>query len=342
MSQGLGLGRRLQGLALACLLPLAVAAVLFPLRDRLSLVSDALLLLLTVVAAALVGGLLPGLVAGVVATALLNYLFTPPFHTLRVASADNVVSLVVFAAAAALVSWGLGEVERRRSATIRAATLQAATDVRTALLAAAGHDLRTPLAAAKAAVSGLRSDDVELDEADQRDLLGSADASLDRLSALVTDLLDLSRLQLDALPVVRRATAVDEVVVRALDETPAPVRVDLPEDLPDVLGDAALLQRVLANLLSNAVRHGPTSVVARPRDGHVEVCVVDHGPGVPSSQWEAMFAPFQRHGDTSTTEGLGLGLAVARGLTEAMGGTLAPMPTPGGGLTMVVRLEVAP
>ena len=341
MSLSLPPSRRLQGLAVACLLPATVAGALYPVRDGLSLVSDALLLLLTVVAAALVGGLGAGLVAGVVATALLNYLFTPPFHTLRVASADNAVSLVVFASAAALVSWGLGEVERRRRETVRAAALEAAADVRTALLAAAGHDLRTPLAAAKAAVSGLRGDDVELDESDQRDLLASADASLDRLSSLVTDILDLSRLQLDALPVHTRPTAVDEVVVRALDSVSVPVAVDLPEDLPDVLADAALLERVLANLLSNAVRVGPTTVVARPVGERVELCVVDHGPGVPTQEWEAMFAPFQRHGDTTTSEGLGLGLAVARGLTEAMGGTIAPMPTPGGGLTMVVRLEAA-
>ena len=337
--------RGLRGLLVAVGLPLAVAAVLFPLRDGLSLVSDALLLLLSVVAAALVGGLLPGLVAGVVATALLNYLFTPPFHTLRVASPDNLVSLVVFAGAAALVSWGLEEVERRRRATVRAATLQAANDVRTALLAAAGHDLRTPLAAAKAAVSGLRSDDVELDAADQRDLLVSADASLDRLSRLVTDILDLSRLQLDTLPVARRPTAVGEVVVRVLDEIPAPmstpVSADLPDDLPDVLADPALLERVLANLLANAVRHGPTTVVGRTGESWVEVCVVDRGPGVPPEDWEAMFAPFQRHGDTSSAGGLGLGLAVSRGLTEAMGGTLTPLATPGGGLTMTVRLAAA-
>jgi two-component system sensor histidine kinase KdpD len=333
--------RRLQGLALACVLPLAVSAALFPMRDRLSLVSDALLLLLTVVAAALVGGFGAGLVAGVVATALLNYVFTPPFHTLHVDSPDNAISLVVFAAAAALVSWGLGEVERRRRESLRAATLQAATDVRTALLAAAGHDLRTPLAAAKAAVSSLRSDDVELGQADQDDLLATADAALDRLAALVADLLDLSRLQLGALPVVTRPTVVGEAVVGALDETAVPVAVDVPDDLPDVIADRALLQRVLANLLTNAVRHGPTTVVARAHGAAVDICVVDHGPGVPPQEWESIFVPFQRHGDTTTTDGLGLGLAVSRGVTEAMGGTLTPMATPGGGLTMVVRLESA-
>jgi two-component system sensor histidine kinase KdpD len=333
--------RRLNGLLLACLLPVAVAAVLFPLRNGLSLVSDALLLLLSVVVSALVGGLVPGLLAGVVATALLNYLFTPPFHTLRVASADNVVSLVVFAGAAVLVSWALEEVERRRREALRAASLEAATNVRTALLAATGHDLRAPLAAAKAAVSSLRSDEVELDDTDQRELLDSADASLDRLAGLVTNLLDLSRLQLGALPVVRRPTAVDAAVARALEEVEGPVTVDVPDDLPDALADAGLLERALANLLSNAVCYGRTAVVCRATDSTVEVSVVDHGPGVPEDRWESIFAPFQREGDTSATEGLGLGLAVARGLVEAMGGTLTPAQTPGGGLTMTVRLEQA-
>jgi two-component system sensor histidine kinase KdpD len=336
--------RVLRGYVLACLLPVLVAGVLFPLRDALSLVSDALLLLLSVVVAALVGGLVPGLLAGVVATALLNFLFTPPFHTLRVASADNLVSLAVFATAAVLVSWALDQVERRRRETVRAAALEAATDVRTALLAAAGHDLRTPLAAAKAAISGLRSEDVELDEADQRDLLWSADASLDKLSGLVTNLLDLSRLQLGAVPVVRRPTPVDEVVVRALDEVSVPVVVDVPDDLPDALADAGLLERVLANLLTNAVRQPApqrTAVVCRAHDGVVEVSVVDHGQGVPQDRWDTLFTAFQRQGDTSNTEGLGLGLAASRGLVEAMGGTLAPQHTPGGGLTMTVRLEVA-
>ena len=337
-------GKRVNGLLLACLLPIAVSAALYPLRGELSLVSDALLLLVAVVIPALVGGLVPGLLAGVVATALLNYLFTPPFHTLRVASADNVVSLVVFAGAALLVSWALEEVERRRREALRAASLEAATNVRTALLAAAGHDLRAPLAAAKAAVSSLRSDEVELDAGDQRDLLDSADASLDRLSDLVINLLDLSRLQLGALPVVRRPTAVDTAVAAALDALgtrSAPVTVDVPDDLPDASADAGLLERVLANLLSNALRHGRTVVVCRAVDDAVELSVVDHGPGVPEDRWEAMFAPFQRLGDTSTTEGLGLGLAVARGLVEAMGGTLTPRQTPGGGLTMTVRLEAS-
>ena len=133
--------RRVRGLLLAVALPPVTAALLLPFRGTLNLVSDALILLLCVVAAALVGGFAPACMAALVATLLLNYLFTPPLHTLRVADANNVVALVTFVAVAALVSWAVDEAARRRREAVRMASLEAATNVRTALLAAVGHDL---------------------------------------------------------------------------------------------------------------------------------------------------------------------------------------------------------
>ncbi|HSV40559.1 MAG TPA: DUF4118 domain-containing protein [Nocardioidaceae bacterium] len=335
--------RRVQGLVLAVALPPLATLALLPARDRLNLVSDALLLLLTVVAVALVGGLAPALGAAMLATALLNYFFTPPLHTWRVTDANNVVALAVFGAVAALVSWAVDQAARRRSEAVRAASLEAATNVRTALLAAVGHDLRTPLAAAKASVTGLLSEDVELPPEDRTELLRGADASLDKLTGLVANILDLSRLQLGAMPVIRRATAVDEVVARALDDLGSPVvDMDVPDDLPEALADAGLLERVLANLVANATRQGHVTVRGSAENGRIELRVVDHGPGIPVSRYDEVFLPFQRLGDTSNVEGLGLGLAVCRGLLESMGGTITPTETPGGGLTMVVSLEVAP
>ncbi|MFT4263971.1 MAG: ATP-binding protein, partial [Nocardioides sp.] len=220
--------------------------------------------------------------------------------------------------------------------------------VRTALLAAVGHDLRAPLAAAKAVVSGLLSPAVTVGEADRRELLSTADASLDRLAGLVDNLLDMSRLQVGAMPVHRAPTAVDDVLSRALDDlgvSPRGVLLDIAAELPLVHADAGLLERVLVNLLSNAQRYSPTGVPPLVNGGvlgdRVEIRVVDRGPGIPGDKLDQVFVPFQRLGDTDNATGIGLGLAVSRGLVEAMGATLTPEETPGGGLTMVVSLPVA-
>ena len=220
--------------------------------------------------------------------------------------------------------------------------------MRAALLAAVGHDLRTPLATAKASISGLLSEDVDLSDEDQRELLEGADASLDRLSSLVGSVLDLSRVQAGAMPVVLRPTALEDVVARALDDLGMHgrcVHVDVPADLPEVRADAALLQRSIANLVANAARFSPPgsppAVTARINDSRIDLLVTDHGPGIPPSEHDTVFQPFQRLGDNNNSEGLGLGLALARGLVEAMHGTVTPVHTDGGGLTMVVSLEAA-
>jgi two-component system sensor histidine kinase KdpD len=335
-----------RGLLSAAALPPCVAFALLPLRGTLTLVSDALLLLLTVVGAALLGGFLAGALASVWATVLLNFLFIPPFHTYRVTDPNNVVAMLVFALVAGLVSWAVDQSVRRRKETLRAATAEAADRVRAALLTAVGHDLRTPLAGAKASISGLLSEDVKLSSGDRHELLQGADASLDTLAALVDNLLDLSRVQAGAMPVRVQPTAIDEVTARALDgleDDPNPVLVDLPEHLPEVWADPGLLERVVANLVSNAVRFSPQQtpvrILADVSDGRVHLHVVDHGPGIPAHHQDAVFRPFQRLGDTSNTEGLGLGLALARGLAEAMDAEITPTATSGGGVTMVVSMR---
>jgi two-component system sensor histidine kinase KdpD len=220
--------------------------------------------------------------------------------------------------------------------------------MRTALLTAVSHDLRSPLASAKAAVGSLRSRDVTWTAQDRDELLATADESLDRLIRLVENLLDLSRLQAGALSVFIRPVALDELIPLALDDLGPgghDVVVRLPEDLPDCLADAALLERVVANLIANALRHSPPGqpplLSASTLGDRVEIHVVDHGPGIAPEHMDQMFAPFQRLGDTDNTTGVGLGLALSRGLTEAMGGTLTPQETPGGGLTMIVSLSSA-
>ncbi|HLN77485.1 MAG TPA: DUF4118 domain-containing protein [Nocardioidaceae bacterium] len=468
--------RRLQGYALALLLPPLLTVLLSSRRETLGLISDVLVFLLVVVVVALVGGFAPALLAALGGSMLLNYYFTPPLHNFTIHDANNALALVVFVAVASLVSsvvdlasrrtrqaaraaaesetlatlagsvlrgeealpallerlresFGLssatllerpapaGEavgamaygpvaewsvvanagsdtctspqdadtavpygdqlvlalngrplhaedqrlvgafaaqvavvLDRQRlgEAAASAAPLAEANKMRTALLAAVGHDLRTPLAAAKAVVTSLLSRDVEWSEEDREELLVTADEALDRLAALVDNLLDMSRLQAGAMDVLNRPTAVDEVVAGALDamgEEGRQVVVDLPDDLPAVLADPGLLERVVSNLLANAVRYSPAGSRPLLTGSHladrVELRVIDRGPGIPPDARDRVFSPFQRLGDTDNTTGVGLGLALARGLTEVMGGTLTPDETPGGGLTMVVSLASA-
>ena len=443
---------------LALALPVLLTVALTPVRGQLNLVSDMLLFLLITVVVALVGGLGPALVAAVAGSALLNYFFTPPLHTLTIGETNNALALLVFVLVATLVSSTVDLAARRTRQAARAAaeartlanlagsvlggedalaemlqrvretfsltsvTLLERTDgdwvrvasagpavdrpsdadtevpagdgltlalcgrlleaedqrligafaaqaavvldhirlsraaaeaaplaeanrVRTALLAAVGHDFRTPLAAAKASVSTLLSPDIDLDHDDRRDLLHAADTSLDRLAALVDNLLDMSRLQLGALSIELQPTAVDEVVARAVDDLGTDgqgIVIDTTADLPLVLADPGLLERVLVNVASNALRYSPAETPphltgSRLAD-RVEIRIIDRGPGIPSDDWAQVFLPFQRLGDTDNTTGIGLGLALSRGLTEAMGGSLEPEETPGGGLTMVVSL----
>ncbi|MEU3991201.1 ATP-binding protein [Streptomyces platensis] len=246
-------------------------------------------------------------------------------------------------------------VERARLAEAAAEVepVKAANRMRTALLAAVGHDLRTPLAGCWAAVSSLRSQDVEFSPEDREELLATAEESLAKLSRLVDNLLDMSRLQAGALTLHPEPVALTEVLPTALDTLPGAspqvlvhVVTQGLDTAPDVLADPPLLERVLANLVSNAVRHSPAghpvTIGASALAGRVELRVIDRGPGIQLADQKRAFEPFQRLGDTDNTTGLGLGLALSRGLTEAMGGTLTPEETPGGGLTMVVSLPAAP
>jgi two-component system sensor histidine kinase KdpD len=214
------------------------------------------------------------------------------------------------------------------------------------LLNAVSHDLRTPIASAKAAVSSLRSDDVEWSEQDRRELLANADSALDRLTALVTNLLDLSRLEAGALSMAARPVGLDDVVSRALQLSSQGDRVDVdvPSELPAVVADPGLLERVVANVMENALRYSPAGervrMAASAHANMVELRVVDRGPGIPAEAIPAVFEPFQRRDDgaVSTGAGVGLGLAIARGFVQAMHGSISLEDTPGGGLTVSIAL----
>ena len=238
--------------------------------------------------------------------------------------------------------------ERLAEEAAAARPLAEADRMRTALLAAVSHDLRTPLASAKAAVTSLRDSGVTFSDDDRDELLATADESLDTLTRLVGNLLDMSRLQAGVLGLAEVDVGIEEAAPRALDElgeAGRTVRLRFPDDLPTVRADPALLERVLVNVIGNALRFSPAgqppTVTASEHDGMVELRVIDHGPGIPELDRERVFLPFQRLGDRDNETGVGLGLALSRGLTEAMGGTLRPDTTPGGGLTIVLALPAS-
>jgi two-component system sensor histidine kinase KdpD len=258
----------------------------------------------------------------------------------RVLPAEDRRVLAAFAAQAAVVL----DRRRLREEADRARTLAEGNRIRTALLAAVSHDLRTPLAGIKAAVTSLRSDDVAWSEEDRAELLEGIEEGADRLDHLVGNLLDMSRLQTGTVTPLIREIDVDEVAPMALGGVPeGSAELDIPETLPMVAVDAGLLERAMANLVENAVKYSPDDrtvlVAASALADRVEVRVVDRGPGVPDEAKDRIFEPFQRYGDAPRGAGVGLGLAVARGFAEAMGGTLNAEDTPGGGLTMVLTLR---
>ena len=433
--------------------------LLVNLRTALPGESVLLVYLLAVVVVAVVGGVLPGLLAAVSGFLLANWFLTPPYHTLNVDQPGALTDLLVFVLAAAMVSITVevgarnrAKAERNRLQTqlvanlssaemrgvtvaevldqvrelygMRTVTLAPQTDperpvavvgpkaegppslsvtasntlsllgygdavfaedrvllqalagtagrtwetarlaqeaaraeqlaqtdrVRSALLTAVGHDLRTPLSGIKAAASGLRQVDVAWEPGEQDELLATIEDGADRLAALVDNLLAMSRIQAGALSVHAHPVDVEEIASRALLSHAANrVGLEIPEGMPPVMADGGLLERVLANLVDNAVRYSPdgrqVTVTASPQPASdptdVEIRVIDQGPGADPTSWDEMFLPFQRLGD-NTPGGVGLGLAIARGFTEAMGGTVLPSQTPGGGLTMTIRLPAAP
>lgn len=236
----------------------------------------------------------------------------------------------------------------------KAEAIAQADELRRSLLSAVSHDLRTPLAAAKAAASSLRSEDIDFSDEDTAELLATIEESIDALTALVGNLLDSSRLSAGVVRPELRRVYLEETTQRALlgiskgatgftRKGLDRVKVDVGDAV--AMADAGLLERVLANLIDNALRYapdGPIRVSAGQVADRVLIAVIDEGPGVPRGVEEQLFAPFQRLGDHDTSIGVGLGLSVARGFVEAMGGTISATDTPGGGLTVEIDLAAPP
>jgi len=236
----------------------------------------------------------------------------------------------------------------------KAEAVEKADELRRSLLSAVSHDLRTPLAAAKAAVSSLRSQDIDFSEEDTAELLATVEESVDQLTSLVANLLDSSRLAAGVVRPELKNVLVEEVVERAVLSLSRGAtgtaatnlgRLEVDVDDADALADPGLLERVLANVIDNALRYGGDGTVrinAGSVAGRTLISVVDTGPGVPRGTEDQLFGPFQRLGDRNNKYGVGLGLSVARGFVEAMGGTISASDTPGGGMTVTIELAHSP
>jgi two-component system sensor histidine kinase KdpD len=245
----------------------------------------------------------------------------------------------------------LGVALRSRELQAEAAAANAlaqANDLRTALLRAVSHDLRTPLATIKASSSMLVAEDLELTDEATDELHATIDHEADRLSTLIGNLLDMSRLQSGAFELILRDVGLDEIVAQALaslGERSAHVDADIPDSLPLIHTDAALVERAVANVIDNAVAFSPPSVAVKVLGSSlgdiVELRVMDRGPGIPAAQRDMVFQPNQRLGDHDTSTGVGLGLAVARGFIDAVGAALAIDDTPGGGATIIFTFKAA-
>jgi two-component system, OmpR family, sensor histidine kinase KdpD len=244
------------------------------------------------------------------------------------------------------------ERRRLRSEAAEASAIAEADHLRTAILRAVSHDLRSPLASIKASVTSLLQDDVAWTPEDRAEFLDTIDGETDRLDDLVGNLLDMSRIETGAVEVLMRPVGLEEVVARALESlsgSAAQVDVAVSEQLPRVKADPALLERAVANLTANAIRFSSPEHRARIEAGEVGdrvvLRIIDRGPGVPPAERARMFEPFQRMGDAGNgsgqVTGVGLGLAVARGFMDAMAGELLLEDTPGGGLTAVIELPKA-
>jgi two-component system sensor histidine kinase KdpD len=239
------------------------------------------------------------------------------------------------------------ESRRLRAEAANAAALGKANDLRSALLAAVSHDLRTPLAAIKTSTSALLDRDVPLEPTASEELLEMIDTETDRLNDLVGNLLDLGRIEADALGVTSRPTAVADVVDEAIVITnpTSRLRIDIPADLPKANADPGILERAIGNLIENADRFTPdgatVDIYGGLVDHHIELRIIDQGPGIPVADRERIFQPFERLDAAPESAGVGLGLAVASGFIDALDGQLTIEDTPGGGTTMVVTLPLA-
>lgn len=224
--------------------------------------------------------------------------------------------------------------------------IRQADQMRTALLTAVSHDLRAPLASTKAAISSLMNTEINWTGSDRQELLETANHSLDQLNNLIENLLDMSRLEANAISLHLRNVDVEDAIsgsIKALKSHQNQVRIRIEDSLPTIGVDPILLERVLVNLIENALRFNPkdqqVEIEASSIGENVAIKVIDHGPGIDPKNRGKIFVPFQRLGDRDNTTGVGLGLAIVKGFTELMNGEVRVAETASGGLTMILTFN---
>jgi two-component system sensor histidine kinase KdpD len=323
-----------------------VTAVIFGLKTVAPVLSLGVLYVFAVLPVAVFYGLAYALVVSIASMLAFNFFFLPPLHTLALTDSENWVALAVYLVTAVVVSELATRSRRRALAAVEAETLRRSDAVKTAVLHAVSHDLRSPLTAIRAAGEGLESASLALDEADRADLLETIRLETARLDRLVANLLDLSRLEAGAARPQLELWAIDEVVGRALDALGADatrVEAAMPPEAPLVRVDATQIERVLVNVLENALKLSsatdPVELVVASEDSEVTVRIRDRGPGLAQEDLERIFEPFE-HGPGSR-RGTGLGLAIARGFAQANGSRLWAEPRDGSGASFVLALPAA-
>lgn len=324
---------------------MATFAVVAVIDARTVLPTALLLYLVPIVLAATRWGRGPAVLAVITSVLGHDLFFVEPVGTLTIARADEAIGLALLLFVA-IVTAELADAARRGAKKEQEAMLAHRSDeMKTALLHAVSHDLRTPLASIKAAASGLRQGDAEYGEEDRAELLATIEEESDRLDRLVRNLLDASRLEAGALIPRKQPQDLGELVRAVVDRAEPllagrPVQVTIPNDMPFVACDYSQIDQVLANLLENAARHTPAGtelkITLSNADGLACVAVADHGPGVPALDRERLFRPFER--GRTRSPGSGLGLAIARGLVDAHGGRFWVEDAPGGGACFLFSL----
>ncbi len=358
-------GRTLASAAAVAVVTVVIAA----LQGRVPVLSLAVLYLLAIIPVAVAWGIVYAVGVAIGSMLAFNYFFLPPLYTLTLQDERNWFALLVFVITAVVVSELASRLRRRAveaEATLRALqelteererlaqealeaeALRRSDALKTALLRAVSHDLRSPLMAILTSAGALNNDELALAAGDRRELTETILGEAERLDRLVSDLLDLSRLQAGAAAPEPGEWPVDDFVLQVLDEVEAAARVDvaLPEDDPPfVLADRAQCERILANLVENALRYSPPSepvrVQVRETGSDVLIRVVDHGPGIAPADADRIFEPFHRGSVPGASRGAGLGLAIARGFAEANGGRVWVESHAGQGATFVLALPVA-
>ncbi|MDX6486446.1 MAG: two-component system, OmpR family, sensor histidine kinase KdpD [Gaiellaceae bacterium] len=305
-----------------------VSAAIAALKPYVPVLSLGVLYELAVLPVAVLWGLRLATAVSVASMLVFNWFFLPPTHTFQLSDGANWLALAVYLTTGIVVSL-LATQARRRAELVAEKSLEAeavrrSDAMKTAVLHAVSHDLRSPLTAIVAAASGLDAPEVHLAPGDRDELVRTIRTEAERLDGIVGNLLDLSRLRSGVAAPHQELWTADDLVSRALDQLGSRgerVVTILDEDAPPVQVDAAQIERTLVNLLDNALKfspsHTPVSIRIESRADELRVHVEDGGPGVPAADREAVFEPFRRGDERS--RGAGLGLAIARGFAEVNG-----------------------